>query len=165
MSDVKRLGFIVLIFFVILLCQKEAEAVFSIELNSYSIDFGGMDMGSIKDDVPPIGLVVTCTTDQGNAWDLKIRNDQPLTHVSNPASMIPDTNFCWYVESTTGNISNLVYSLNERQDFTFEKTIYNDPGILGLSTTDITMKFELILPDLLQSGDYNSTVVFTFIEQ
>ena len=151
----------ILIFFIMLLCQKEAEAVFSIELNFYSIDFGSMDMGSIKDDVPSIGLIVTCTTDQGLAWDLKIRNDQPLTHVSNPASVIPNTNFKWYGVSTSDPINTTL--VMTREDFTFEKTIYTGTAIE--SPTDITIRFELILPAILQSGDYTTDVVFTFVEQ
>lgn len=146
---------------------REAEAVFTIEFNLHSIDFDSMDSGasgSFKDDVPSQGLTITCTTDEGNAWQLKVRNEQPLTHISNPGATIPDTSFRWYVESTTGNTGQLGYSLNQREDFTIEKTIYTGTAGEGAAGIDFTTKYELTVPPNIQSGDYSSTVVFTFTE-
>ncbi len=160
MINAKRFGFIAFILFTLFLFQGEAAAL-SIELNYYSIDFGNMNMGAIKDDVPSDGLVITCTTTAATPrWTLKIRNDYPLTHISNPASIIPDTYFKWYGISTN-NPSNTSLVMT-REDFTFEKTIYT--GLAGEVQTSITIKFELTLPSLLQSGTYNTNIVFTFTE-
>ena len=162
MPNTKKLYLSIAVFLTVLLFQADAEAVFSIQLNYFSVDFGNMDMGVIKDDVPPDGLVVTCTTDQNNAWSLMIRNDFPLTHVSNPASLIPNTNFRWYgISTSVPSNTSLVLT---REDFTYEKTIYSGTAGEVASGTDITMKFELSLPPLLQSGVYSTNIVFTFIE-
>ncbi|MBU4376344.1 MAG: hypothetical protein KKD29_02565, partial [Candidatus Omnitrophica bacterium] len=68
----------------VFLHTQDALATFSINLNFYSIDFGNLNMGDIKDDVPGIGLKVTCQTDQGNPWQLRIRAERPLTSILNP---------------------------------------------------------------------------------
>lgn len=159
----KKLATIFFIIFFSLLLQGKAEAVFTIELNYYSIDFGNMDSGasgSYKDDIPPQGVGVTCATDQGNAWFLKIRNDQPLTHASNPAATIPDTDFKWYGVSTSDPANNSL--VTTREDFTVEKTVYS--GAAAENQTTITMKFELTVPPVIQSGHYESNIVFTFTE-
>lgn len=150
------------IFAVIFLAQPETYAVFSLDLNFYSIDFGSMNMGDIKDDVPPIGLTATCTTDQGLRWYLRIRSDGPLTHEENPAAFIPDTNFRWYGISTSDPANTSL--VTTREDFTMERTIYiGEPGE-GADGTDLMMKFEITLPPLLQSGRYNANIVFTMTE-
>ena len=161
----KNIKLAVVVFFAILLFYGKAEAVFSITLNYFSIDFGNMDSGysgSFKDDVPSIGLVATCTTDEGNAWFLNIRNDGPLTHVSNPASVIPNTYFRWYGISTSDPVNTSL--VTAREDFTIERRVYSGAVGEGASGTDITMKFELTLPPLLQSGSYDTNIVFTFTE-
>jgi hypothetical protein len=158
----KTLAIFIAITFAIFLYTHDAEAVFSIDLNFYSIDFGNMNMGDIKDDIPSIGLIITCTTDQGNPWYLKIRNDYPLKHISNPASVIPNTNFKWYGVSTSDPTNTSL--VTTREDFTYEKTIYSGAAGEGASGTDITIKFELTLPPILQSGIYSTNIVFTFTE-
>jgi len=161
----KRVKFFVLaiLFLVVFSYSDKAEAVFSIELNYYSIDFGDMNMGDYKDDVPSNGLIVTCTTDSGQQWTLKIRDEWPLSHVSNPASVIPDTRFKWYGLTTSDSATNTSL-VTTREDFTFEKNIYTGNAGEGANGTDITLKFELTLPPVLQSGTYATTVVFTFTE-
>lgn len=149
----------------IILCPKDVFAgaeVFSINLNFYSIDFGDLNMGDIKDDVPGIGLKATCMTNQGNPWQLRIRAERPLTNTANPSSFIPNSNFFWYGISTTvpANAS-LVKS---QEDFTVERTVYSAPGSEGMPGTDITLKFKVIVPRPAQSGVYTTKVVFTFTE-
>lgn len=151
-----------IVFSVTFLCPDEAAAVFSVDLNFYSIDFGSLDMGDIKDDVPGIGIMVTCRTDQGNPWQLKIRADRPLTHMENPASFIPNTNFFWYGVSSNVPSNN---SLDRNQeDFTLEKTVYTAPAGEGATGTEIILKFKVIVPRPIQSGIYTTKVIFTFTE-
>ena len=119
-------------------------------------------MGAIKEDIPSNGLVVTCTTDQGNSWSLKIRDDYPLRHVSDPSSMIPNTNLKWYGLSTSDPSNTSL--VTTREDFTIERTIYMGAAGEGASGTNITMKFELTLPPALQSGTYGTNIVFTLTE-
>jgi hypothetical protein len=150
------------IFSAVFLYAHDAAAVFSIDLNFNSVDFGGLNMGDIKDDVPGIGIRVTCRADQGLPWQLKIRAEQPLTHMENPASFIPNTNFFWYGISTSVPGNN---SLDRSQeDFTLERTVYTAPAGEGAAGTEITMKFKVIVPRPAQSGIYTTKIVFTFTE-
>ncbi len=149
------------VFIVVISCVR-AEAL-SLNLNLYSVDFGNMNMGDIKTEVPAQGLTVTATTSAATAgWTLKIRNEEPFRHQLNPASVIPNTQFRWYAVSTTGSESRFTYPINQREDFTYEKLIYT--GVAGEEETDITLKFELALPPILQSGTYTTRVIFTLTE-
>ncbi len=163
MKKIKSVVLVLLIApLIIFLFPSDAFATFSITLNFYSIDFGNLNMGDIKDDVPGIGLRVTCTTDQGNPWQLRIRTERPLTHAIDPSSFIPNANLFWYGISTSvpGN-SSLV---RNQEDFTLERTVYSAPGTEGNPGTDITLKFKVIVPRPVQSGIYNTKIVFTFTE-
>lgn len=150
----------------ILLHASEAKAL-SIELTNYNIiDFGEMNPGDIKDDVPPDGLVVRCTASSGTSgWTLKIKIDHPLTHVDNPASIIPNTNFKWYVESTS-DTDNTSANINQREEITtYDKTAYT--GATSEEQTNITLKFQLELPPALQWGTYNTSyghIILTLTE-
>ncbi len=153
--------FIILI--VSLASPRAAYAVFTLELNQTAVDFGDMDSGpsgSYRDDMPPQGMEVICSTDQGNAWWLRIRNDQPLTNASNPASTISNANFKWYGVSTSDPANMSLVTL--REDFTVEKTVYSAPNTEAQTT--IRMKFELTVPPAMQSGAYTSNIVFTLTE-
>lgn len=144
------------------LFESEAGAVFSVTLNFYSIEFGSLNMGDIKDDVPGIGLKVTCATDQGNPWQLRIRTDRPLAHTMNPASFIPNTNLFWYgISSSVSGNNSLV---RNQEDFTIERTVYSAPVGEGNPATDIILKFKVIVPRPIQSGIYTTKIVFTFTE-
>lgn len=149
----------------VILCPKDVSAgatVFSLSLNFYSIDFGSLNMGDIKDDVPGIGLKATCMTNQGNPWQLRIRTERPLTHTVNPSSFIPNTNFFWYgISSSVPGNGSLVKS---QEDFTVERTLYSAPGGEGMPGTDITVKFKVIVPRPVQSGIYTTKIIFTFTE-
>lgn len=154
---------VLITFSAVFLYLDDASAAFSISLNFYTVDFGSLNMGDIKDDVPNIGIKVTCVTDQGNPWQLKIRAERPLTHMNNPASIIPNTNFFWYGISSNVPGNN---SLDRNQeDFTLERTVYSAPGTEGaLPGTDITLKFKVVIPAPAQSGVYTSRIIFTFTE-
>ena len=156
--------FLWVLFLAILSYPLESMAL-NIEFTNYNvIDFGTMNRGAIKDDIPTDGLVVRCTTGPATpGWTLKIKSEYPLTHESNPASMIPNTYFKWYGERTSDADNNSLVTM--REDFTFEKTVYT--GAAGEDQTDITLKFELTLPRDIQWGTYNTNhgrIVFTLTE-
>ena len=159
----KKILFISLaIFLAVFLYSSNASATFSVTLNFNSMDFGSLNMGDIKDDVPGIGITATCRTDQNNPWQLKIRADRPLTHMENPASFIPNTNFFWYGISSNVPGNN---SLDRNQeDFTIEKTVYTAPAGEGAAGTEIILKFKVIVPRPAQSGLYTTRIRFTFTE-
>jgi hypothetical protein len=139
---------------------KSAEAVFNIALDTYTLDFGNLNPGEVKTNFPESSLIITCTTDQGNAWNLRVRNETPFTHTINPAATIPDTSFWWYGVSTTGT-GTLIYT---KQDFTTERIVYSAPAGEGASGVEIRMKFEISIPDYIQSGGYESNIIFTMVE-
>ena len=149
-------------FLAVFLYPTKAAATFSVNLNFYTMDFGSLNMGDIKDDVPGIGIKVTCMTDQGNPWELKVRAERPLTHMENPASTIPNTNFFWY--GISSNISGNSSLDTNQEDFTVERTVYRAPAGEGATGTEITLKFKVVIPRPAQSGIYTSRVVFTFTE-
>ncbi|MDD5680350.1 MAG: hypothetical protein PHI59_03820 [Candidatus Omnitrophica bacterium] len=163
MRKLKSILFVLLAaFLTVFLYSTEAAAVFSVDLNFYSVDFGSLNMGDMKDDVPGMGIRVMCRTDQGNPWQLKIRADRPLSHMENPASFIPNTNFFWYGVSSNVPGNN---SLDRNQeDFTMERTVYSAPAGEGVTGTEITMKFKVIVPKPAQSGIYTTKIIFTFTE-
>ena len=153
---------LILAFSTVFLWTQDAFATFSINLNFYSIDFGNLNMGDIKDDVPGIGLKVTCTTDQANPWQLRIRTERPLTNTMDPSSFIPNSNFFWYgISTSVPDNGSLVRS---QEDFTVERTVYTAPGTEGNPGTDITLKFKVVVPRPVQSGAYTTKIVFTFTE-
>ncbi|MBU4375955.1 MAG: hypothetical protein KKD29_00580, partial [Candidatus Omnitrophica bacterium] len=82
--------------------------------------------------------------------------------ILNPSSFIPNTNFFWYgISSSVPGNNSLV---RNQEDFTVERTVYSAPGTEGNPGTDITLKFKVIVPRPVQSGTYNTKIVFTFTE-
>lgn len=149
--------FLSFIFCIIFILSCDEARALSIQLMNYtSLDFGSMNAGETKFDVPSNGLIVRCSHTSGK-WTLSIRDDYPLGNITNPASTIPNTNFKWYGVSTSDPSNTSLVTTHE--DFTTEKQVYRARA--GELSTDITMKFELILPPFLQSGTYKTNVVFT----
>ncbi|MBU0479262.1 hypothetical protein KKC91_11945 [bacterium] len=153
---------VIIIFFLIAVFffNAEAKAEFTIQVDRYSIDFGNLDLGEVRSDVPSDGLEITCTSDLGNPWELRISNIQPLVHVYNPTQFIPDTNFRWYSVSTTGG--GVLES--EEKDFTQERVIYSAPLGEGTTGTRVVVKFKLIVPQMVQAGRYETRIIITMTE-
>ncbi|MFH0772112.1 MAG: hypothetical protein V1933_05780 [Candidatus Omnitrophota bacterium] len=139
---------------------RSAEAAFGITLDAYSLSFGSFNPGEIKTDVPEGSIIVTCASDQGNAWNLKIKTEYPLVNSLNPASTIPNANLWWYGVSSTGAGT----LITAREDFSSEKTVYSAPAGEGTSGVEIKVKFEISVPKDVQSGQYSSNIIFTIIE-
>ncbi len=137
-----------------------ASASFGVETDLSSINFGIMKPNEIKGDVPHQGVTVRCTTDQGNAWFLRIRADSPFRNTSNPSSVIPNENFLWYGLNTTGSGA----LVTGERDFSTERIVYQAPQGEGAEGVDIKLRFKLNIPRNTQSGDYVTTVILTFIE-
>lgn len=151
---------LLLIALFIFFLTSTASAAFSIVLDLNSIDFANMKPGQIRGDLPSQGITVTCTSDQGNPWYLRICVKEPLTHMGNPSSIIPNENFLWYGLETTGT-GTLVTA---EQDFTEERIAYTAPAGEGASGVDIKLRFKLKIPQTVQSGDYATEITLTLIE-
>lgn len=148
------------VIFSLLFFSRPAEATLGITLDSYALSFGNLNPGEVKSDVPQGSIIVTCSSDQGNAWNLKIRTETPLANSLNPASMIPNANLWWYGVSTTGAGS----LITTKEDFDSEKTVYSAPQGEVAGSVEIKVKFEISVPRDVQSGQYTSNVIFTIIE-
>jgi len=137
-----------------------AEAIFNIETDQQTLDFGLMAPNEVRDNVPSKGVMVKCTSDQGIPWRLRIRLESPLAHVNNPSETIASDHFWWYGANTTG-IGTLVTNEN---DFTVERIVYSAPAGEGANGIDVELRFKLALPPRTQSGDYLTKIIFTLIE-
>lgn len=133
---------------------------FKLKVDKHTIDFSNLNLGETKSDIPGDGFKATCTSDLGNPWELKISNIQPLTHEHNPTATIPDTNFRWYGISTTGAGT----LIKEEKDFTQERVLYSAPAGEGANGIDIIIKFKLIVPQMIQAGEYETQIMFTMTE-
>ena len=146
--------------FFIFLFTVPAFATFDISIDMTHINFGAVNPGEITGDIPPQGLNVTCTSDQGNQWFLRVYTESPLAHIDNPGMDIPDTEFYWYGINTTGQ-GDLV---TEEEDFTSEKIIYTSTAAEGADGVTISVKFKLECPGYVQSGEYDTSIIFTLTE-
>ena len=158
----KNISFVLIAAFLIICLYGSEAAGLGITFSQISgnvIDFGDMNMGDTKNNVPNLGLRIICSAGPSTAgWTLEIRTDQPFS------SEIPNENFEWYIESTTGSVGQLNFPINQPEDFAIEKLIYT--GVANEDETEFIMKFQLTLPSLLQSGTYsiNNNIVLTITE-
>ncbi len=145
---------------ILIALSSHAYAEFTIETDLKSIDFGPMNPGDTRGDIPSQGVTIRCTTTQGNSWQLRLHLETPLTHVTNPSSIITNDNFWWYGVSTTGSGSLVMHE----QNLLTEQIAYTAPAGEGASGIDIKLKFKLTLPNSLQSGQYATKIILTMIE-
>ena len=157
---VKGLLFIAVILLGWTVTAKTAWAVFSIDIDTPNIDFGVMNIGDQRSDVPARGVVVTCASNQGNLWKLNVYAQQPFTHENNSLSIIPNSDFYWFGVNTNG--SGILKKIAE--DFTFEKTVYEAGSGEGSPPVSIEVRFRLDVRDFIQSGGYQTRVIFTMFE-
>jgi hypothetical protein len=142
------------------LISTDAQAVFSVDTDLTSINFGTMKPNEVMGDIPAQGVTIRCTTDRGNAWTIRTHLEQPLTNSLNPSSIIPNENFRWYGISTTGS-GTLVRT---EQDYLVEKVIYSAPAGEGAGGVDVNVKFRISIPAGTESGTYTTRVILTMIE-
>jgi len=155
----KKLHFLFLILG-ILFFTNPALATFSITTDTTNINFGPMDPGNTTGDIPVQGLSVTCTSDQGNQWFLRVYTETPFEHVDSPNITIFNENFYWYGINTDG-AGDLV---TDEEDMLSEKIVYTSTSTEGANGITITVKFKLEVPQHTQSGEYNSKIIFTLTE-
>jgi hypothetical protein len=146
-----------------------AEALSIDFLNYNIIDFGAMDMGQIENNFPSDGFLIKCTASTGTpGWTLTVKLEHPLTHETNTASQIPNTNFEWYLVSTS-DLNNQPTNINQLVEFTTYDNTTNPvyTGLAGEEETDLEIKFRLEIPSALEWGYYDtrfSSIVFTLTE-
>ena len=144
-----------------------AHAAFTFRLDGSSvgtIDFGSMDPGSAKFDLPTTGIFqLDCTSDQGNAYTVFVSDSQPFTNTADGTQTIGNENFRWLGTFTTGagTLSKSAYV----NFSTLPAAVYQGvAGDAGGATQVIQMKFGLIVPASLRGGTYTTTIRFTMTE-
>ncbi len=136
-------------------------SVFELSIDQGFIDFGRMNPGETKWNMPPAGIMIQAKTNCGNPWYLKISNDSPFSSSSN---VISNSHFSWYGwtngagkwygtgENTMSLTPALVYSSGAGEE-------NNMPG-----GTVNYMKFRLKVPENQAPGNYTTVVKFTMTE-
>lgn len=136
-------------------------AVFQLSLDQTFIDFGRMNPGDTKWDIPANSLVATAKTNNENPWYLKIHSVFPL---SSGQSQIPLGNFIWY-GWTEGNGTWLGTG---NDSLTLTTTLAYKSGTgeeINLPNGTVNhFKFKLVLPEKQKSGTYSTIVKFTMTE-
>lgn len=132
----------------------------SLVVDRTEVDFGTLQLGEVRSDVPPEGLRLTCKTDGLGAWQLLLSQLEPMSNELNPTQVIPETNLRWYGVSTTGS-GTLV---REETDVTQERVIYTGTAAEGSGGIEVVVKFLLIAPQWTQMGRYRTRLLFTLTE-
>ncbi len=136
-------------------------SVFELSIDQGFIDFGRMNPGDMKWNMPPAGITVQSKSNSGKPWYLKVSNDSPFSSGSNT---IPNSNFSWsgwtdgsgkWYGDGTNQVSvtpTLVYSSGAGEENNLPNGTVNH------------MKFKLKVPNNQVPGNYTTIVKFTMTE-
>lgn len=136
-------------------------SVFELSIDQGLIDFGKMNPGETKHNIPASGILVSSKTNNGNPWFLKISHTSPFASANN---LIPDSNFKWTGWSdgagkwfgTVNNNIRITPSIAYTSGAGEENNLPN-------GTTN-HFKFKLAVPSNQAPGIYTTTVKFTMTE-
>ena len=161
----KRILFIpIFILAIVTSYAQDSHALFQISVDSRFIDFGYMSLGEFKElhDKGSYQNEVTCQSDKGETWYLKIHLVSPLRWGANE---IPAENFKWKaIDLITG--TGYVTNRNLFNDFS------NIPMLVYTSSPEdnagrevkIRFTYGLQVPGELITGNYQATIRYTFTE-
>ncbi len=160
--------------------SAKVPAIFSLALDSSSVDFGSVKQGEWKEAPHPAHDYVNkviCQTNTGLPWTLSIKADEPLWSESN---ILPLENLKW-MTTYAGNIlssatylDGLVYPPEEGfQSFTASNVVIfrssNASAMMSnnsLPGAEIQFKYAIFIPDTIKvtPGSYSTRVVYTMTE-
>ena len=152
-----RLYLIPIIFLLFLLSNKAAAETSVIIDQSYPLDFGIIQPGSIVGDIPAEKLRITCTTDRTDQWILTIYAEKPFTHIDDSTATISNEKFYWYGREKSGSGTLVTTATN----FEEEREIYTATPGEGAGGIEIKMQFMLDVPGATRAGNYDTVIVFT----
>ena len=137
---------------------------FEVNVDRQLIDFNQMKPGETKEYAPnDEGVKVSCKSNTGNPWFLKIHDEQDLTDGNN---YIPNSNFFWY--GNKGSNASGIWHGNGRDNFTTEPVQAYSAGADEYNNlpdgTDLFFKFKLQIPQKQPKGVYKTAIVFTLTE-
>lgn len=144
--------------------SAQADATFSFEADNTVIDFGFMDIGQTRAlrDRGDYHNQVTCQSDTGNTWYLKIHLVEPL---SSGIDTIANKYFTWQVSSVL-NGKGLLFHEDEFYPFTMNPELVYTSDQLDNTGNEIKLRFEyrLSIPKSQVPGNYRTTVRYTMTE-
>lgn len=152
------------IFVIFFLCGAGAAySGIAISTDHRSIFFGLMESGQEKE-LAEFGTYhnqITCSSTNGYAWYLKISVLGPL---ASGAEMIPLENFKWKLAFTDG--VGTVPNLYEYKAFNvFPELVYiSGPDEATGRSVRFQFKYNLSVPEIQVSGNYNTRIRFTLTE-
>lgn len=134
---------------------------FTLSVDRGSADFETMKPGTVKDNIPVEGIIITSKTNTGNPWYLKISNDNPL---SSGPYVIPNSNLIWYgwtdgVGTWYGTGNNSITFAPELMYASGANERNNMPD-----GTNNHLKFKLTVPSGQPGGKYLSNIKLTMTE-
>ena len=155
---------IIILFIGFILINKIAYALFEVEVDAYSIDFGFMNISESKE-LNEKGLYhnqVTCKSDNARAWYLKIQSIGPL---KSGDDYIPYENFNWMaVEALNGD--GVIYNKNGYNPFYEIPALVYSSGVNDSKGGEVSLRFKysLFIPKNQIAGNYRTIIRYTMTE-
>jgi hypothetical protein len=155
---------------IIILCigfifiNKTADALFEVEVDAYSIDFGFMNISESKE-LQDKGLYhneVSCKSDNARAWYLKIQSMGPL---KSGDDYIPYENFSWKaVEALNGD--GVIYNKDAYNSFYDIPALVYSSGVNDSKGSEVSLRFKynLFIPKNQIAGNYRTIIRYTMTE-
>ncbi|MFH0886899.1 MAG: hypothetical protein V1843_01900 [bacterium] len=142
-------------------------AVFSLTLDTSTIDFGTVSTGEFKEIPPGSGYhnKVTCSSNNGNIWRLLIQADSDLIA---GVSSIPVNNMKWLSVYASGSGTVNHPSSQGYVDFALSpELVYESTQSEGANLpngTDVQFKYAMYMPQNQPAGTYQTTILYTMTE-
>lgn len=136
-------------------------SVFELSIDQGLIDFGKMNPGETKHNMPSSGILVLSKTNNGNPWFLKIDSSSPFASGNN---LIQAANFKWSgwtdgAGTWFGMGSNIIRST---PTIAYASAAGEENNLPNGTTNHF--KFNLAVPSSQAPGIYTTTVKFTMTE-
>lgn len=154
---------IMTIFLVIGLCRY-ACADFEISVNGRFLEFGLMELGEFKEikDSGDYQNEVTCKSDRGHTWYLKIHLVRPLSSMGNEIDI---ESFKWKVVNVV-NGTGYATNINEFNSFSKKPMVVYTSSPDESDGREVTLRFiyGLKIPQTTLTGNYQAGIRYTFTE-
>ena len=155
---------VIMLFIGFIFINKTAYALFEVEVDAYSIDFGFMNISESKE-LQEKGLYhneVSCKSDNTRAWYLKV---QALGPLKSGEDYIPYENFSWKaIEALNGD--GAIYNKDMYNAFSdIPALVYSSgPNDPKGSEVKLRFKYSLSIPKNQVAGNYRTVIRYTMTE-
>ena len=162
--SLKKKLLIIILFTGFIFINKAAYALFEVEVDAYSIDFGFMNISESKE-LNEKGLYhnqITCKSDNARAWYLKVQSMGPL---KSGEDYIPYENFSWTaVEALNGD--GVIYNKDGYNPFYDIPALVYSSGANDSKGSEVKLnfKYSLSIPKNQIAGNYRTIIRYTMTE-